>query len=276
MASEGIVRRLVCDFASSPPDHIDSFHDVEELSLAGCPEWVTDDILIRLSKGGHLRQVQLFRCWRVTDRAIRQLVAINGSTLQIVGLAGCSGITDKSLKAIGRYCHQLTSIDLTRCPNITDLGINYLEAKPLNTLLLYADSQIGSSAYTCISTSMHFLVTLDLCGHANLRSNALVDILRACRHIEVLNLSWCVGLDDKFLGPIAEDGLLGNLKTLSLFGIKNLSLQPLKDLLEYFKSIPSLTQLDVRAIPSAACLTEDDCRDLRETLPQLVSWKLHS
>lgn len=268
--------RLVCDFSSAPPVDIDSAQGLEYLSLAGCSEWVTDDVVIKLSRGGRLRRVQLFRCWRVTDKAIRKLVMENGSNLEVLELAGCSGVTDKALRSIGKFCRRLESLDLTRCPNITDVGINYIDSIPLNTLLLYADSQLGRSAYTCIGHSMQSLVHLDLCGHSNLHTDTLVGILRSCPLLEVLNLSWCVELDDKFVSSILGDRLLRNIKSLSLFGIRNLSSNALMGLLKYFKGTLSLHALDVRAIPSVACLTDNDCLELRGSLPQLTSWKLHT
>jgi hypothetical protein len=267
---------LNLDFFPSLPTSIESVENLKTLSLSGCSEWVTNDIIASLVSGGKLEDVQLFRCCRVTDRGIHSLVSKNGSSLRSLGLAGCSGVTDRGMKYIGRFCKSLTSLDLTRCPNVSDLGINYLDTLNLRSLRLYANSHLGTSSHELIAETFRALEVLDLCGHENLTSSSLVKILHSCPDIEFLNLSWCVSLNDEFIGPIVDAGLLKRLKSISLFGNKSLSKPALDKLIAYLASVPSLTELDIRAIPAMADLAENECAILRQRLPTLTGWKLHT
>jgi F-box/leucine-rich repeat protein 2/20 len=263
---------LVLDFQVKPTSFGDT-HSFEKISLRGCAEWVTDDVLEQLSTGCKIRSAALFRCWRLTDAGLISFLKRNGATLEFLELAGCTKITDSSLRAIGRFCPKLVHLDLTRCPLITDVGINSISAPRLEALLLYANSQLSESSYEAIFECVS-LRKLDLCGHANLDSQRLIAILNSSGStLEYLNLSWCVGLTDDVIDFIIQAGSLRNIKYLSLFGIKNLT--KIDSLVEYLKAIPSLAQLDVRGITSAFPLTDGDCRELRRRIRGLTEWKLH-
>ena len=263
---------LTLDFQSKP-ESFSSLESLEVLSLRGCCEWVTDDCLSHLSVSGKIKSVALFRCWRLTDAGLSSFMKRNGGTLRFLELAGCTKITDDTLRSINRFCPRLQYLDLTRCPLITDIGLNFIVSQKLEVLLLYADSQLSASSYDAIAecTSMR---KLDLCGHSNLDSHLMINILRSCGStLEYLNLSWCVGLTDEVIDFVINSRSLRDVKYLSLFGIKNFT--KIDPLVEYLKSIPSLKHLDVRGIPSAFHLTKDDCKRLREIIPDLTEWKLH-
>ena len=251
---------------------------LESLSLRGCCEWVTDEVIEHLSAGGKLSTINLFRCWRVTDKGILELVRRNGAYISSLELSGCSGITDKSLEAISKFCTNLKSIDLTRCNKITDIGINYLcesGKHTIETLLLYANSSLGTSSY-CAIAQLEQLKRLDLCGHENLTSSDLICILGTSGDkVEYLNLSWCVSLTDLAVADFVENTRLGCIEYLSLFGIKNFTRRPMQVLVGYLQTRKRLKQLDVRGIPSISDLTENDCLELRRSLPGLEKWKLH-
>ena len=266
---------LVCDFNQSPPEdnNIDTQY-LKILSLNGCCEWTTDDQISRLSSGGKIQSAYFFRCYKISDKGILKLVQANGHSLVSLMLAGCSGISDRSLRYISQYCTQLKELDITRCPKVTDIGINYLvDLMGLESLNMYANTQLSTSSYEAIK-SMHALRRIDFCGHSNLTSKDLLQIISNCHHLEYLNLSWCVGLDDSIIDYIVNEKRLGCIKFLSIFGIK--SLEKVDVLVEYLRHVPSISQLDIRAIPSAAEFALDDCKLLREKIPGLVSWKLHT
>ena len=263
---------LKYDFEPKPT----AFPDVPSLttlSLRGCCEWVTDDVLESLSSGGMIETALLFRCWRVTDRGIIRFVRKNGASLRQLELSGCTHLTDSSLAAIGRYCPRLEQLDLTRCLGVSDIGINHIVIPSLHSLLLFADSQLRSSSYEAIASNPSWR-SLDFCGHSNLSSRDIISIVDACGHnLEYLNLTWCVELTNEVITHILESKTLGKIKYLSLFGLKNLT--DMRILVQYLAGIPSLTHLDVRGVPSISDLTSEDCKQLRQLLPRLVEWKLH-
>lgn len=271
-----LLNRWVFDFSEKPISFPEP-RGLEVLSLRGCSEWVTDEVLGTLVVGGQLTEVYLFRCTRLTDRGVINLVRNCGKALRNIELSGCIKISDESLKAIGRYCKVVQSLDLTRCPLITDVGINFILdecSKRLEVLLLYADSGLGPSTYLGISEA-HNLKKLDLCGHHNLSSSELIRIITNCENLVYLNLSWCTNISDEAIQAILEMKKLKHVEYLSLHGIKSLSRDVAIGLIEYLKGISSLTSLDLRGIPSVSDYTIDECLKLRETISSLVEWKLH-
>jgi len=271
-------RMLVLDFQNEAPSlNSDSLESLEEISLNGCSEWVTDDVIIPIissTKPGFLRSISLFRCWKLTDRAIFHIV--KHSNLELLNLSGCLKITDKSLRCIGRFGEgRIRHLDLTRCPDVTDLGINYLSSlnSTLEILILYADSQLGQSAYEAICEFRN-LRRLDLCGHGRLSDHSLIAILRNMPNLEYLNLSWCVALTKETVEAIVTERLLSKIHTVSFFGIQ--ALTNCRKLVEYFSEVPSIRGLDVRGIPAISDITDNDCQGLRSILPSVEEWKLHT
>ncbi len=271
---------LNLDFSTGPPSAFGEINKLESLSLNGCSGWVTDDVIKSLVIGGQLISVSLFRCCRLTDRAVYYIMKNCGRSLKHLSLAGCSLIGDQSLEYISRFSTSgIESLDLTRCPLVTDLGINHLcgsvsSQKSMRSLRLYANSELGESSHQAIS-ELSQIEVLDLCGHAKLTDESLLNILNSCPNIRELNLSWCTLLGDQTVNNIVSTRSLRAIRSLSLFGIKNIT--NTADLIDYFaREVPTICELDIRGIPGASAFTENDCTLLRQRIPQLEKWKLHT
>jgi hypothetical protein len=263
---------LILDFQDQPSE-FRNLESIEVLSLRGCCEWVNDDVLEQVSISGRIHTAAFFRCWRLSDQGLASFLRRNGNTLLKLELSGCTRLTDTTLRSINRYCPNLREIDLTRCLGISDVGINYIVSDKIEVLLLYADSQLTSSAYEAIAGCRN-LKRLDLCGHSNLDTSHVIDILKACGDkIEYLNLTWCVALTDELIDFIVESNSLTNITYLSVFGIKNLT--QIGSLVSYLSEVQSLTHVDIRGIPTGFSFSQDDCRELRAQIPHLIEWKLH-
>jgi hypothetical protein len=268
------------DFSTGPPSSYGEVVALESLSLNGCSGWVTDEVIESLAIGGKLKSVSLFRCCRLTDRSVYYLMKHCGKSLKHLSLAGCSLIGDKSMKYIARFSISgIESIDLTRCPLITDLGINHLcssipTLRSLRSLRLYANSVLGESSYQALS-ELSQIEELDLCGHSNLTDEILLNIMIKCQNLRELNLSWCTSLGDHTVADIVKTHSLRVIRSLSLFGIKNIT--NTVQLIEYLaEDVPTIRELDIRGIPGAMVFTENDCALLRQRIPQLEKWKLHT
>ena len=275
-----MTEQVILDFSKERPSSFPDMDHVKYLSLNGCSEWVADDVIESLSVGGNLESVSLFRCWRITDRAVYNLMKNNGSKIKHLVLAGCTSVSDKSLSYIARFSTAgIESLDITRCPRVSDIGINYLSAstilaQSIKSFRLYADSQLSSSGHCAISDFSN-LEELDLCGHENLSDKSLLNILTKCPKIRSLNLSWCSSLTDSVTACIIQNGLLHQIQSLSLFGNKAIS--NVSILVEYLAhKEPPIRELDIRGIPEVAFLTSHDCEGLRKCLPTIENWKLHT
>ena len=268
------MRELILDFQEKPL-LFPNCSSLEVLSLRGCCEWATDEVLNEVGIGGYVKSALLFRCFKVSDKGLIGFLKLNGSKLKTLELSGCTHITDKSLKAIARYCPVLVDLDLTRCTEVTDVGINMLTDLSLETLLLYADAQLGQSGMAALCHFRH-LRRLDLCGIHSLNSGHLIRMIESTGDsLEYLNLSWCINVSDEAVAYIIDNQKLKNIQSLSFFGIKNFSSTAISAIVNYLRDIPSCRELDIRAIPSASNYTANDCQHLREIMPHLQEWKLH-
>ena len=77
--------------------------------MVGCKFLLLDEVLSK-SKGD----------------AFLAAVAENKPEIELIGLSGCSNITDVDLEHLARSCNGLTSINLNSCSKITDAGLEHL------------------------------------------------------------------------------------------------------------------------------------------------------
>eukprot|EP00614_Pseudopedinella_elastica_P006136 CAMPEP_0172602968 /NCGR_PEP_ID=MMETSP1068-20121228/23151_1 /TAXON_ID=35684 /ORGANISM="Pseudopedinella elastica, Strain CCMP716" /LENGTH=1126 /DNA_ID=CAMNT_0013404513 /DNA_START=56 /DNA_END=3436 /DNA_ORIENTATION=+ len=97
------------------------------VSCAGCPR-VGDKGLLSLGGGGcpNLKFVNMSDCPGITNRGLVGLT--RGCTkLRVVTMAGLAGsLGDASLRALGKRCHELKSLNLARSGDFTDAGVKAL------------------------------------------------------------------------------------------------------------------------------------------------------
>jgi len=207
--------------------------------------------------------VGLFRHVRLGDDALAALP----STLQELSVSGCSLLTDKGIKALVEHAPHLHFLDCTRCPALTDASLMTLASLRLTGLVCYANA--GLSAYGRLRA--FDLRRLDCTGSRGVDGNAIATIARAAAaRLEILNLSWCVAVDDE--APLALGECCPNLTWLSIHGNRHVTDAGIDAL---STGCPKLTSLDV----SGCSQVTDYLR--REGLlvakfPRVVKWRLHT
>ena len=258
---------LDLSFTTTPPET--SFpSNLREIKFDGC-HWLTDDHLEEISRSTTLLEsVSLYWCVKVTDRGVKSLIVANPK-ITCLNLSGVNKVTDDSLFAVAGNCN-LEIADLTRLPLITDEGVLSLGKCKLKKLSLYATTQLTSHFYENLEIYT-FLEDLDLCGHQTISDSQIANAIVKMPKLERLNLTWCLSTGDLTLEALKT---CGNIRWLSLFGIKTLSRTLITDLIKVIGK--QLTAFDIRGIPSVQDLTLNNCHVLRETLPSLVEFKLHS
>ena len=110
---------------------ISKFRQLTFLDLSRCHQITNDDFLIILKACYHVTELILDGCNKIEDKGFFTL-ARSLNRIVYLDLSRCS-LTDTALVEIATRCHSLTSLNLTRCENITEKGILGL-AKHANLL----------------------------------------------------------------------------------------------------------------------------------------------
>eukprot|EP01079_Euglenida_sp_SAG-EU17-18_P001433 gene1433-2780_t len=216
------------DPAENPPaiqfselQHIDldSLGDQELVSMASyCPG---------------LKHADLRGSMRITDKTLTQIgrscphlcmLGLSSRRISSVGLVtlvrGCSALTRLALtsmtQAFGSHCPSLESVDLTRCLQITDLGVDALSK--------------GSPGLTSVSFSLCKRVT----------DEGIISLAEHCRRLTKLDLRHCDGLASRGLTALGSHcNRLTALDCCGCMGIANLGAAAV------IMGCPELAKLDI-------------------------------
>ncbi|KAK3139163.1 hypothetical protein QOZ80_5AG0378810 [Eleusine coracana subsp. coracana] len=233
------------DLGDAAAAEVARMHRLRRLSLSRCKP-VTDMGLGCVAVGcPDLRDLSLKWCIGVTDLGIKLLahkcrklrtldlsyaMITNDSfpaimklpNLEVLILVGCSGIDDDALSSIETDCNKsLKVLDISHCPNATDVGVSSV-VKSIPNL-----SELNLS-YCCPVTptmvnsfhSIPNLQTLKLEG-CKFMAGGLSSIGRSCGSIRQLSLSKCSGVTDAELSfPVSR---LKNLLKLDVTCCRNIT-----------------------------------------------------
>jgi hypothetical protein len=99
-----------------------------ELDVSQHRAYMTDSLLLRQivrNDGAFslLRRVNFNGCTRVTDAAIRKVLALSGKTLTHLYLEGCALLTTELVRYAATACPNLQVLDLTACASVDTLEV---------------------------------------------------------------------------------------------------------------------------------------------------------
>ena len=99
-----------------------------ELDVSQHRAYMTDSLLLRQivrNDGAFslLRRVNFGGCTRVTDAAIRKVLALSGKTLTHLYLEGCALLTTELVRYAATACPNLEVLDLTACASVDTLEV---------------------------------------------------------------------------------------------------------------------------------------------------------
>jgi len=158
-------------------------------------------------QGARLRELQVAYT-SVTDKSIEGVANLCPNVTEL-NLYGCVKITDRSLEALS-LCKHLRNLDLSMCQLVTDNGVRFLvNCSQLESLQLY----------DCISVTV----------------NSIIDIVRKCKKLKVLN---CYGLDSLTIEQ-AKDILAAGprLQRVDFGGCQQIARQDLETLSNRYRDI---------------------------------------
>ncbi|TFY57260.1 hypothetical protein EVJ58_g7125, partial [Rhodofomes roseus] len=105
--------------------------DLESLTL----QEITSHLCTEFQPGGsiphtHLTTINLQGCSLLQTQGLHHLL-VRSPALRELGVRGLNAVTDTTCSIISSYCRKITSLDMSRCPNVTGGGIYTLASAAL-------------------------------------------------------------------------------------------------------------------------------------------------
>ncbi|KAG2584332.1 hypothetical protein PVAP13_6KG297700 [Panicum virgatum] len=198
----------------------DKLHSVlRELYIDDCTNVDAMMILPALQKINHLEALSMSGIQSVCDKFVNELLAVHGSNMKELAFAGCSKLTSSSIKAIGRNCPQLTSLDLRNLNRLRDSAMRHLRygCRLIRKLKLQRNTFSDEAVSRYLEESGGCLTELMLNNIEKVGDLTALAISRNCSvRLEALDLSFCRELTNEALGLIVDS--CPSLRVLKLFG----------------------------------------------------------
>ncbi|XP_042411690.1 F-box/LRR-repeat protein 2-like [Zingiber officinale] len=212
---------------------------LEDLGLSGCNN-ITNTGISTLADGcRYIKFLDVSKCSKISDVGVSKVAEATSSSLKILKLLDCSKVSDKSIFSLAGFCHNLETIVIGGCRDISD-------------------ESITSISLAC-SKSLRSL-RMDWC--LNITDSSLNSVLSNCRHLVALDISCC----DKITGSafLAQEvsGFELRLKVLKMSSCMRLSVASVGLVL---RSCKYLVYLDLRSCPQ---ITRQSCEQAGLLFPE--------
>lgn len=167
------------------------------LEVTECPLVGGDQAMGKIGGLLELEEVTLKALPRVSDQGIREFFCdLPRRALKRLSLAGCSKVTDASLKCIAKSARSLRELRLDRNVSVTDRGLGYLAkglAVHLRLLQVTHLGMISDNGVRLLARKCLQLQDIDL-SYCLRITPACLPALRRLRELDTLGLSSCRGL----------------------------------------------------------------------------------
>jgi F-box/leucine-rich repeat protein 2/20 len=181
----------------------------------------------------------------VTTESLHYLLT-QSSFLEILSLKGMPAVTNETCEILSRHCPRLTSLNLSRCKNLTGAGIR------------------SFASFAVTRAKLLPLVELRLSGLKGITDGTLSTLGKAAPHLQVLDLSYCRDLHNSSLDAFVACTEDYALDSISLTG-RQAGRNP-NDGRRFRRRITSLRHL---SLSYCTLLTDIACSHLAYAVPQL-------
>jgi hypothetical protein len=181
---------------------------LQELCITGAgPNCISDEVLERLINGiPTLKTICFDDCIALTPMGMLKIFEQNSSlSLKSVSLKGCN-VTDDLLVGISDSLTAITTLDVSRCPHITERGLVALIGKHYDSLThinVKASNNIDGTVLLGALTICKKLKSLNISregGHHTAHTRSFGMALHLLEHtsprLEFLNSAWCGWTND--------------------------------------------------------------------------------
>uniref|UniRef100_K3X4C0 WW domain-containing protein n=1 Tax=Globisporangium ultimum (strain ATCC 200006 / CBS 805.95 / DAOM BR144) TaxID=431595 RepID=K3X4C0_GLOUD len=179
------------------------------VELSECPQ-ITDTVLQTLAAGcWTLHTLVLRRCARISDAGIVKIAQCCKQNLRHVDVSECEHVGeygDKALVEIGKWCPQLTHLDLFGCRHVHDAGVRAIaRGCPLvTTLKLTGCRDVSSIAIQALASQCLALHTLSLAGCIQTTNADAVALAIKCKALTWLDISGSPNIDAVGVHALAQ------------------------------------------------------------------------
>ena len=143
--------------------------------------------------------------------------------LTSIDLSNCDGISDIGVSAIAEGCHQLTSIDLSNCDGISDIGVSAIAegCHQLTSIDLRGCQSISDIGVSAIAEGCHQLTSITLSNCDGISDISVSALAEGCHQLTSINLVCCQNISDIGLSAIAEG--CHQLTSINIYGCRVIS-----------------------------------------------------
>ena len=126
--------------------------------------------------------------------------------LTSIDLSNCDGISDIGVSAIAEGCHQLTWINLSCCRSISDTGVSAIAegCHQLASICLGGCDSISDIGVSALAEGCRHLTSINLHGCQKVSDIGVSAIAEGCRHLTSINLYFCRSISDIGVSALAE------------------------------------------------------------------------
>ncbi|KAH6826307.1 hypothetical protein C2S53_012268 [Perilla frutescens var. hirtella] len=197
--------------------------DLRELYIDECPKIDAMRILPVFKKFRYLEVLSVAGIHAINDHFVSEIVAACGQSLKELDFANCLQLTDDSLKAIGKSCADLCSLNISNLNKLTDLGIEALAngCKSIQKLKLCRNEFSDEAVAAFLESSGESLLELLLNNMAKVGPHTALSLAKRSRKLLNLDISWCRGITNEALGLIVDS--CSSLKLLKIFGCRQIT-----------------------------------------------------
>ncbi|KAK8562038.1 hypothetical protein V6N12_049091 [Hibiscus sabdariffa] len=156
----------------------DNYQELESLNLTRCVKMTDSGLQQVLIKCSFLQSLNLYALSSFTDEAYKKISVL--SHLRFLDLCGAQNLSDDGLFCIAK-CKKLTSLNLTWCVRVTDVGViaiaegcTSLEFLSLFGIVGVTDKCLEALSKSCANT----ITTLDVNGCVGIKRRSRDDLLR--------------------------------------------------------------------------------------------------
>ena len=240
-------------------EHLASLNDLDTLELKEGFGIDGRDLEI-IAKCLKLTTLHLEGFTQITDGDLNALTPL--TQLHTLNLQGCTQITDQGLHIMAVSCPLISSLNLSRCPQISNTAPEFLSKfSDLNDLKLSNCSQIDDKSIdNFISANKSKAPALQKLhiSHCKGVNDKMLESLQQFTHLKDLNIS--------FADQITDDGLKflpSNIKHLTLPSCKNITDAGIKNLEKSSNSLIGINLDNCKSIT-------DKCFDTFRKFPLLI------
>ena len=244
------------------------------LDLSNANNLITDHTFLdQVQHATALQRISLARCLHFSFKTMQKFFQFPLASLTSINLSRCATqVNDEIVTEIAQHFNtRLKSLDLTRCPDVTDVGVETLSkyCVSLKSLLLFGCTRLSNFSFFNSIPRLTSLQTLSLsrCSSMSDDSSHLLHLLNSCSQLTNLNLCRCRKISNQSFSLAALAPSISNLMKLDLSCIASLSDASARAILEKTPLLDTLYLVDCSFLSNdTISIVAENCGERLEKL----------